>query len=172
MHTTSVAPGPAGTALRPVEEADQPFLMALFAACRPELAALALPAAQRTALLDMQFRAQHAAYTRYPGIAFQLILHDGVPAGRLTVQRSPGRYAVVDIALLPEWRGRGIGAAVLAAFLREAHAVRQTVHLQVAAGNPAHRLYRQLGFQVLEDNGGFMHMALPPPATAAERRHA
>ncbi len=148
--------------LRHIEESDLPFLRALFAQCRPELAALPLPQAQRDAVLDMQFRLQHDGYRHYEGGAMLLLLRCGEPIGRLTLQRSPARYALVDIALLPIWRGQGIGTTVVGRYLQEAAGVGRVVHLHVARGNPAQRLYARLGFEVTADDGVMMQMEKPP----------
>lgn len=67
---------------------------------------------------------------------------DGTPigAGRLTPDRRIGRMAV-----LREWRGRGVGAAMLVALVDAAHELgwpEVRLHAQVAAI----RFYRRLGF--------------------------
>ena len=60
----------------------------------------------------MQFDAQDTEYRRAnPDGSFDVIEVDGRPAGRLYVDRRPGDLRIVDIALLPEFRGRGIGEA-------------------------------------------------------------
>ena len=57
----------------------------------------------------MQFTAQTADYEKnYPAASFQIIERDGVAAGRLLVMRSDDAVHVIDIALLPELRVRGI----------------------------------------------------------------
>jgi ribosomal protein S18 acetylase RimI-like enzyme len=148
--------------LRHVEASDLPFLRMLFAACRPELAELPLPPAQRAAVLDMQFQLQHDAYRQCEGIASLLLVRRGEPIGRLVLQRSPARYALVDIALLPNWRRHGIGAAVIGDFLQEAADAGKAVHLHVMHGNPAQRLYARLGFEVTADDGVMRQMAKMP----------
>ncbi|MBY0241216.1 MAG: GNAT family N-acetyltransferase [Burkholderiaceae bacterium] len=148
--------------LRPITAADTPFLKILFAACHPELAAVPLPAGQVDALLDMQFHMQHNAYRQYQGIEFLLIVQGDEPIGRFSVQRSPARHALVDIALLPGWRGCGIGAAVISCFLQEAADAGCGVQLHVARGNQAWRLYARLGFQVTADDGAMLRMEKSP----------
>ena len=62
----------------------------------------------------MQFDAQHAHYQEhYAGAAFDVILVDGQPAGRLYVAREADEIRIVDIALLPEFCNRGIGTTLL-----------------------------------------------------------
>ena len=52
----------------------------------------------------MPFDAQHAYYQEhYAGAAFDVILVDGQPAGRLYVARESDEIRIIDIALLPEY---------------------------------------------------------------------
>lgn len=62
----------------------------------------------------------------------------------------PHTALVEGVAVLPEWRGRGVGRRMMAEALAQAHqAGRQRVGLYVLEGNePALRLYRSVGFHV------------------------
>lgn len=129
--------------LRPVSAEDQPFLHRLFCGARPDLAGLPEP------LLQMQFRAQAASYAaQFPGAEHQIITVAGRPVGRLLVDRSPERIHLVDIALLAEVQGQGIGTSVLRALQVEADRAGLPLRLSVFETNPARRLYERLGFAV------------------------
>ena len=54
---------------------------------------------------------------------------------------------IVDIALLPEARGAGIGAALLADVIGHAHARGLRTSIHVEQNNPARRLYLRMGFK-------------------------
>ena len=56
----------------------------------------------------------------------------------------------LGMGLLPDWRGRGVGARLLTAALADADRIGlERVELEVFLGNgPAQRLYRRLGFIV------------------------
>jgi hypothetical protein len=70
--------------------------------------------AQKEAFLRMQFRAQSLDYAaNYAGTEFLIIPVDGVPGGRLCVDRRDDELHIVDIALLPEHRGAAVGGAIL-----------------------------------------------------------
>ncbi|HEV2704604.1 MAG TPA: GNAT family N-acetyltransferase [Pyrinomonadaceae bacterium] len=56
----------------------------------------------------------------------------------------------LGIALLPEYRGRGIGTALLERLLQEAKSLYPAISLSVAPHNPAMRLYRRFGFETFE----------------------
>src|SRR5262245_34978717 len=101
--------------LRPVTPADEPFLCAVYGSTREaELALVEWDERQKLAFVQMQFAAQHRYYQEhYAGAAFQVVLCDGVSAGRLYVARWADEIRIVDIALLPEYRNAGIGTALL-----------------------------------------------------------
>lgn len=146
--------------LRAETAADRDFLRGLFGAVRAlELGMGGLAPATVCSLLDLQFAAQQQAYRRsYPDARFEVIEVDGVAAGRMVVAQHAGRLLLVDIALLPEWRGRGIGGALLRALQQQAAAARQALQLNVALNNPAEALYRRLGFKETGVSG--MHRAM------------
>src|SRR5947199_10524164 len=97
--------------LRPYSADDQEFIFRLYASTRiHEIAPLGWPPAQQEAFLRMQFNAQKAWYAQaYAQADHQIIFLDGQPVGRIMVVSEPGSEHLVDIAPLPEDRGRGIG---------------------------------------------------------------
>lgn len=145
-------PEPAPT-LRPAEPGDAAFLRSLYASTRLEELSLLDPA-QRDAFLELQWRARQRDYrARYPGAEDEIVVVGGVSAGHLLVARGEGELVVVDIALLPEFRGRGIGSQLLCRLLDEAAGRGMVVQLHVALSNPALRLYRRLGFRLVREEG-------------------
>ena len=146
--------------LRPVSADDLPFLCAVYASTREqELTAVAWDAAQKAAFLDMQFRAQHTYYlAHYPDAAFDVILINHQPAGRLYIDRATSEIRIVDIALLPEWCNRGIGSALINVLQGEAAAAGKPLRIHVERFNPALRLYERLGFRQIEDRGVYLFM--------------
>ena len=102
----------------------------------------------------MQFEAQRKFYeNEYPGAEFQIILVAGRPAGRLYVHRREQDIRIMDLALLPEFRGRGIGTALLQEILAEGRRTARSVTIHVESFNPAQRLYARLGFERVGSNG-------------------
>ena len=105
----------------------------------------------------MQFSAQTQSYRQqFPGAEYQVILHDGVAAGRLIVDRDEDCILLIDIALLPEHRCFGMGSALISDLKTEAQQTGKRVRLYVEEFNPAYRLYERLGFQKI-DEAGFYH---------------
>ena len=145
----------AGLTFRTVTDADRPFLARVYSSTRvEELAPLPWSDAEKAAFLDMQFRAQHAHYQEYYAEALWLVvMHEGQDIGRLYLDRRPDEHGIVDIALLPAHRGKGLGEPLLRDLLDEAAAAGKPVSIHVEKNNPAMRLYRRLGFKTEEDKG-------------------
>jgi GNAT superfamily N-acetyltransferase len=146
--------------LRPAEATDADVLFRVFASTREEELALSgLPAAQIEALLRMQFTAQDRQYRAvYSAVEDSVILVDGAPAGRLRVARDGETILLLDIALLPEHRGRGVGHAVIRELQDEATAFGVPLCLHVARTSRAAALYLRLGFVV--DGGDDVYQAM------------
>ncbi len=104
-------------ALRSVEPGDEEFLYRVYASTREaELAQVGWGEAQKAAFLRMQFEAQARYYREhYTETEFSVIVVDDHPAGPLYVARWPEEIRIVDIALLPEHRGMGIGTRACSA---------------------------------------------------------
>jgi ribosomal protein S18 acetylase RimI-like enzyme len=150
--------------LRPIVDDDRDLLYRIYASTREdELAQVAWDESQKAAFLQMQFDAQHRYYhENYPNAQFQIILLNGAPAGRLYLDRRAREIRIVDIALLPEYRNRGIGSALLREILAEGQRTGLSVTIHVESFNPALRLYERLGFRKLEDRGVYYFMERPP----------
>ena len=145
----------AGLTFRRITDADLPFLARVYASTRAEeLAVTDWPEEQKAAFLESQFRAQHAHYQKYYPKADWLITSRGhEDIGRIYVERWPSQHRIIDIALLPAYRGRGFGEALLRDLMDEAASCGKAVSIHVEKNNPAMRLYRQLGFETEEDKG-------------------
>lgn len=119
-----------------------------------ELATVDWPDERKAAFVAMQFRAQHAHYrTHYPDAEWLVISYGDAVIGRLYLEFWPSQHRVIDIAFLPEHRGNGLGAALLADIVDEARRSGKDVSIHVEKLNPARRLYRRLGFVVEDDKG-------------------
>ncbi len=136
-------------ALRPASDDDRAFLIELYGSTRDDLEMLPLDEDQRDAIVRMQFHAQDMHYRQTnPNASFEVIEVGGRPVGRWYVDRRADDIRIIDISLLPEHRGGGIGSALIRAVQREAAATRRTVSLHVTTGNRAAGLYDRLGFRL------------------------
>ena len=138
--------------IRPETAADDAFLRRLTVEGRwAEFAPLPLADAHKRMLLEQQYEARRHHYrTYYAEADFGVIELDGEPIGRLCLLRGERDHNLVDIALLPEHCGKGLGGALLDAINAEAAALGRTVSLRVEHTNPARRLYESRGFRETE----------------------
>ncbi|WP_185267175.1 GNAT family N-acetyltransferase [Halopseudomonas xiamenensis] len=149
--------------LRPVESADLAFLQGLYASTRQgELERLPWDQATKDAFLDQQFDAQHRHYQQhYREAEFSVVLHADQSIGRLYLFRGPTTYNLMDLSLLPAWRGRGIGSHLLSLLVREADAADRSIRLYVEPDNPARRLYERFGFTITGQHPVYLQMHRP-----------
>ena len=114
-------------------------------------------AEQKQQFLTFQFSAQHKHYTtHYPQADFGVLELGGEPIGRLYIHETPQSIHILDIALIPEYCGRGIGGDLLAGILRQAASAGLPVSIHVEQNNPARRLYERLGFRQIEEKGLYL----------------
>jgi len=151
---------------RPELPEDEAFLAKLYASTRVgEMALTGWDPAQQEAFLRQQFQFQTTHYRKHYGDAsFRIILRNDAPIGRLYVHFGAQEIRLMDIALLPEHRGAGLGGSILENLLREAAQLGKTVTLHVERFNSALRLYQRLGFRVIEDQQINFYMEWRPPA--------
>ncbi|UXY15300.1 GNAT family N-acetyltransferase [Chitiniphilus purpureus] len=142
---------------------DLPFLQALYASTRSEeLAATGWSAQQQADFIAQQFDAQHRHYQEhYREAAFSVVHHGHEPIGRFYVFRGPTIYNLMDLSLLPGWRGHGIGGHLLAQLVREADSAARAIRLYVEQDNPARRLYERFGFAVTGQHPIYLQMHRP-----------
>lgn len=150
-----------GYALRPEAEDDVPFLMHLYGTTRAEeVAQMTMwTAEQQWAFIAQQFEAQRHHYRTFqPDCAFDIIEHRGQPVGRLYLQTRQTQLHITDIALLPEYRGQGLGTALLQWIMARGTAAGLGVGIFVEKFNPALALYQRLGFTPIRDAGVYLEM--------------
>jgi len=166
-----VSDGGPALALRPERDEDLPFLRDLFAASRAaELDLLAFDAEGRVRFGEQQLAAQRASWARtHPDASFEIVLVGGVRAGRLVVDRTPSRIDVVDIALMPAFRDRGVGTRLIQALLGEADGAGVPVSLYADAAGRARRLYERLGFKAAGGDGVRVRLERPARRSGEDR---
>jgi ribosomal protein S18 acetylase RimI-like enzyme len=157
--------------LRAASEEDLPFLFRVYASTREEeLAPTGWSEEQKHAFLAMQFDAQHRYYhEHFPAARFDVIEVAGEASGRLYVDRCTDEIRVIDIALLPQYRGAGIGGRLLRGLQTEAASESRPIIIHVEQHNPAIRLYARLEFQPVADHGVYKQMIWIPSEPARPR---
>jgi len=162
------SPAPHAVTLRPITDADLPFLLRLYATTRlDELAQVPWSDEEKAAFVVQQFQAQHAWWQEhYAGARFDLVLVDGEPAGRLYVDVWAREIRIVDVALIPEFRNGGIGTRLLRQVFDEGDRAGKPVSIHVEVFNPARRLYTRLGF-VEKGAHGAVYLLMERPVGGA-----
>ena len=146
---------------RPAAAADEPFLRALYATTRPEVEDW--PDEPREAFLAQQFEAQHTGWGQmFPGSVHEVILVDGDAAGRVWTHHSGGECLIVDLALLPEYRRRGIGTQVVHELLADADREGFSARAHVERTNtPSLAFWTRLGFREIGGDALFVEIGRP-----------
>lgn len=85
----------------------------------------------------------------------------GIPAaGFILVRAAPGEEEVLLVAVRPEFRGKGLGAALLRRAAADARARgAERLFLEMRANNPARGLYARIGFQPIGVRKEYYHAA-------------
>ena len=151
--------------VRPATDADYDFMRRLYHSTRAEeMRHFPFDDAQAAAFLDQQFAAQYEHYgIHYPTCERNIVENNRQPIGRLWLDEWRDQIRLVDIALLPEWRGSGVGSMLLRDVLGRGERIGKPVTIHVEAFNPALRLYQRLGFEQVDTNGVYLLMRWTPP---------
>jgi ribosomal protein S18 acetylase RimI-like enzyme len=134
---------------RSAREDDVPFLLQLrVQAMEPHqlLAGICHSPAEREARVRAHFECA------------QVIEMAGRPIGLLKLLRASDEWRVVQLQLLPEHQGAGIGSHLLGILVAQARDAGVPLTLSVLKANPARRLYERLGFEVTSEGERVFHM--------------
>jgi ribosomal protein S18 acetylase RimI-like enzyme len=151
--------------LRPKAANDQDFCCNLYTATRAwEFAGTGLPQAAIAQLLAGQFDAQTQFFdSQHPNAQHGIIQQGGVDIGLFYLDDSGPHMHLLELSIVPDRQGRGIGTQVLSAARDTAHGAGRSMSLSVAKHNPAQNLYARLGFDVTGDTGTHWTMKCPVP---------
>jgi len=146
--------------MRIAQPEDESFLFNLFAESQDQLAALRSNEVVWRRLVELQYQGRQISYEARAPEAENLLLLDpqGLPLGRILVDRRPHHWRIVDLALTQAWRGRGIGTQVLRELQLQAAVAEASLELQVAPLNPARRLYERMGFCAVSEDAQAIEM--------------
>jgi ribosomal protein S18 acetylase RimI-like enzyme len=154
--------------IEPLSTADEPFLWQML------YHAIFVPEGSEPPPPDIIQQPELARYVQSwgrPGdLGFKAVTADGEPIGaawlRLLSVTERGYGYINDatpelsIALLPGYRGQGIGTRLLEHLLAATREQFDTISLSVSAENPAAHLYQRFGFEVVASEGESYTMKL------------
>ena len=150
--------------LRDEDDGDSALVRQLFeTGLGARLFSCGLSSAAADQLITQQVAARERGHaTNQPLARRQIVMEGRRPVGRLSIDRSAHPWYVVDIAVLPSARGRGIASELLARLQAEARTVGVAIVLHVAADSPALRLYLRNNFAVEAAQGPDLRMRWVP----------
>lgn len=150
--------------LRPANAADEEFFLRLYQSSRgDDLRGLGWDEDRISEFLSMQYEAQNNFYTTdFPNASDATVLLNTVPIGRLIVDRRSDEIRLVDVALLPDFRNRGIGSEIIRDLQKDAGFQRKPLRLQVIRFNRAIGLFERLGFVRTSETGTHFQMEWMP----------
>jgi len=139
---------------------DGAFLAALYLATRPDLGALPVPRSVIEGIARHQQQLQVDEYAlRYPAAETWLLTDGNEALGRVVLDWTSDTLRVVDLAVAPHVRRRGVARTVLGS-LQDVCAGQRTLTLRVRCENTAARaLYAACGFAVVRDDGATLELA-------------
>jgi ribosomal protein S18 acetylase RimI-like enzyme len=143
--------------LRTADINNETFLADLFYDVRSvEFSGSGMSEMQLKPLFAMQYNAQKQSYNaQFPDAENSIIKLNGEKIGRLLVARNGKNTHLIDIAVLHNFRGQGVGSFLLEKLKAEA----ESVSLSVFKTNfGAVRLYEKHGFAVTKDDGMYLEM--------------
>lgn len=153
-----------GVSYRESTDEDLSFLATVYASTRlEEVASTGWPEEMQLQFLTHQADAQHRHYRRtYPNAEWLVIERGGEAIGRLFIEIWSDQVRLIDIALLPQGRGGGVGSAILADLQDMARSAGKALTIHVERNNPAMRLYLRLGFAKIDEHGVYDLMEWRP----------
>lgn len=141
--------------LVPVSHSDYSLLFEIYISSRAdELKFVPWTDEQKKTFLAAQFQAQtNHYYSTYSNGSFDLIKLDDQPAGRLFQAELDDEIRIIDITLLPQFRGCGIGTQLLSEVLESGTNKQKSMTIYLDTDSPAQTLFSRLGFIPVADDG-------------------
>lgn len=157
--------------IRPAQAADEDFFAALYRSTRADLLALLADRRYIDGLIATQRQAQVAGYReRYPDALYQVLELDGAAAGRLVTASVDGALRVVDLAVMPGARRRGVAGEALRRLQEQGRREGRALTLAVRHDNAgARRLYAALGFVPDGEDGAVLQLRWCASATCTRQ---
>lgn len=150
-----------GISLCSVEASHIKFLFKVFKESRWDLEFINnLDEKQKADILFNQFcMEQGQLIQQYPNAECNIVLLNEEAIGRLYVNHGEKADRILEIGLLEEYRGLGIGRKIVTTVIENAKKAGKAVCLQVAWFNEgAYKFYERIGFVVIEENYVFREM--------------
>ncbi|PYS70956.1 MAG: GNAT family N-acetyltransferase [Acidobacteria bacterium] len=158
--------------LQPVSGSDEDFLIVLYKSSRgDDLRGLGWSKDRISEFLEMQHEAQRNLQNDDEHVSDQLVLMDGKPIGRLSIEPRADEIRCIDLALLPDYRNQGVGTLLIQRLQEQARSASIPLRLQVIRFNRAVNLLERLGFRRTSETGTHFQMEWLPANVRSNRVH-
>lgn len=130
---------------------DGAFLFKVYASTRAEeMAHVGWGPLQRDIFLTSQYQARQQDYRRrFPGAETAVVLAGGVPVGVWMINRERDALRLVDVALLPDHRSKGIGRRLAHDLMGEAARLQKPIRAHALRQSRALQFWQKLGFKTV-----------------------
>lgn len=141
--------------LRPSLSTDEDFLVTVYGSTREqEMAMVPWTAEQKEAFIRSQLSAQlHHYRAEYPNAEYSIILFEDQPVGRVYVDRRVTEIRIMDITLLPAYRGKRISSPIICRLKDEAAACGKELSINLDKLSQSHSIFERFGFKATENTG-------------------
>ncbi len=141
--------------LRPVQPVDEDFLFEIFEQSREEEFGLShWSAGEKDCFLRWQFQLRKTSFkSQFPASTQWIVLTDQRPVGCYEVQIDQVEIRLIDLTLLIQERGKGIGTVLLQRLIEQSIKTDKPIRLHVEQTNRALHWYLRLGFRPFGQNG-------------------
>jgi ribosomal protein S18 acetylase RimI-like enzyme len=143
--------------LRLARDDDDKFLFNLFYDVRArEFTDAGIPLAQLMPILELQHKAQIYSYSNeFPSATNSIIVFNEKCVGRILIQKNEKSAHLIDIAILQEFRGKGLGSFLINKMKSECDQIRLSVY---AANILAIKFYEKHLFQISKNDVMYLNM--------------
>jgi len=94
----------------------------------------------------------HLKRIQYHFDAANILNIHGKPIGLFKYYEDARICHVIQVQILPQYQGKGIGKSILSTLQKQARKEDKSVNLSVLKSNPAKHLYERLGFTVISQS--------------------
>lgn len=145
------------------KEKDIELLFNIYAGTREEIVSYpGWDQKQKEEFINSQFWMQHHAYmSNYSNPEYGVIQYLDKDIGRLYLDIRDDDLRIIDIAILPDSRGFGVGETLISALAAWAAGKGKSISIHVEKQNRAINLYKRLGFVFVEELSAHYLMKKP-----------
>src|SRR2546425_1764709 len=154
---------------RAVTPEDEEFLLKLYKSSRgDDLRGLGWSEDRISEFLELQYEAQRNLQGNQEHVSDRVVLMNGKPIGRLSIETRADEIRCIDLALVPDYRNQGVGTLLIQRLQQQARSASIRLHVQVIRFNRAVNFLERLGFRRTSETGTHFQMEWLPKAVSSQ----